>query len=228
MKRNFLLALLIPIPITLLSDYLISHLGGPDPTNLTMLYTSLVGVFLGFLMAEVGSMSFSKAFLKYLLVILYGGATILGIVSLYVPEVANFYNFKALFLDHALIYLLWGGVYLSLPFYKKASLIMSLIPAIFVSLIALLNKQTGLNASTTTLVRYILYILISASGILVLKGLYGKLSIVIPLLYILVFLAFIVGPLFTIYPDVLTNYISSTYDLWAILAGMSAYGLSNH
>jgi hypothetical protein len=227
MKRNLILALLIPIPITLLGDYLISHLGGSDPTTMTMLYASLINIFIGFLMAEVGDTAFPNAFIKYLIIILYGGASILGIVSLYVPKVASFHNFKVLFLEHALFYLLWGGVYLSLLLKKKSSLLYAILPALLITAIYLLNQDTKLSASSTTLVRYIVYMAIGLFGVMLSTCLHTKLGIVILLVYIGVFLAFIVGPLFTTYPAYLTKYIACTYDLWAILGGMSAYGLSN-
>lgn len=232
MKKDsaFLIALLAPIPSTLLYEYLKSLAQSSDLFEMRVILTALAGVFLGFLMAYVGDLDLrGYTFLKYLMALIYSALALGGIISLYVKEIAAFHHYQSLFLDHALMYLVWGGVYLSLLIQvgKKSSLFTYLAP--FLCMIALYVidvSQSGTPLLVTT-IRYSIYILFGFFSIIMVNHFPDRHYLLYASLYLIAFLFFIFAPLFCELPAVLDRFIASTYILFAIDAGMNAYGLSN-
>lgn len=228
--QAFLIALIAPIPSTLLMEYL-KTLSNTNPLGeMRVLLIALAAVFLGFLMAYVGDLNMKGyTFLKYVMALVYTALAIAGIVSLYIPKVASFHHFQTYFFAHAIFYLVWGGVYASLLLLvgRKSQPLTYVAPFLCIMGLYFLDRYAQLPPLLLTSLRYSLYFLFGLVTILMVNHFPDRRYPLAAGAYLVAFLFLVLAPLFCELPAAFDSYIHSTYLLYALSAGMNAYGLSN-
>lgn len=225
-------ALIAPVLTTFLMDYGLTLLNlNKDQPSLNTLFASMMGILLGFIMAYVGHMPMKKyKVIKVLIILFYSLSAILYIISLWFPLPAQLAPFLQFLKNHARFYLIWGGVFLSclIPAHKKISLHTLLLPALLLGAFYVIDYYTFATAKITTTIRYVGYMAFGLSAMYLTRQISDRHYVIKMVIYLIIFLAGVITPIFMTLPPLLVHIISDIYLVYSVFAGMIAYGLSNH
>lgn len=231
-KEHIAGALIAPIPTTILMDYSLSLLNmNKDQPALNTLFASMIGILLGFIMAYAGHMPMKKYKpLKIMICLIYAISALAGITAIWISFPEETKQLVQFFQDHARFYLIWGGVYLSCLFTgtKKIALHSLLLPALLLGIFYLIDYNTFATAKITTTIRYAGYFLFGVASMYLTRLIRDPHYVLYMIVYLIIFLFGVIAPIFIRLPFLLIKIIGDIYLIYSVLAGMIAYGLSNH